>query len=127
MSKKTNIIIGIAVAMIIGAIIWLGLQDKSNPVKTEFDLDEMILFYGEGCPHCKDVEEYIAKNNIDQKVQYKKLEVWGNQKNAQIMKDIAKKCNLDSQKIGVPFLYADGECYIGGPDVEQVFKEKAGL
>ena len=30
-------------------------------------------------------------------------------------------------EIGVPFIYSEGECLIGTPEIEAFFKEKAGI
>jgi len=55
------------------------------------------------------------------------LEVWKDKENAKLMNDAAKICELNLEKIGVPFLFAEGKCYVGGPDVQNFFKEKARL
>ncbi len=36
---------------------------------------QIILFYGDGCPHCAIVEEYINENNIQDKVPFVQKEV----------------------------------------------------
>ncbi len=126
MEKKTLWIIAGIVVVLIGGIGWLAIQAPTEE-KVTVDENKIILFYGDGCPHCEDVEEYIAQNDIKNKVEFVELEVWNNADNSAIMKKMAQECELDTNKIGVPFLVADGECYIGGPDVQEFFGERAGL
>ena len=43
------------------------------------DVPDMILFYGDTCPHCKKVSEYIDNNNVRAKFKFQELEVFNNQ------------------------------------------------
>lgn len=126
---KIFVWVGILIILVIGGLIWLASQSKDVDTGNVTKLDEksIILFYGDGCPHCADVERYIDENNIAQKVFFEKLEVWNNEQNVQIMKEATKICKLDETKIGVPFLFAQSKCYIGTPDVKNFFKQRASL
>ncbi len=126
---KMFIWVGVLMIFVVAGLVWLASQSKNIDTNNLTRLDEKstILFYGDRCPHCADVEEYINENNIAQKVSFEKLEVWNNKQNAQVMEEAAKICNLDVEKIGVPFLFAQNECYIGTPDVKEFFKQKASL
>lgn len=87
----------------------------------------IVYYYGEECPHCKDVMEFLEENKIAEKVKFEKKEVWHDKKNAAEMNAKARLCELDPKEIGVPFLFAEGKCYIGTPEVEGYFKSAAGL
>ncbi len=86
-----------------------------------------VFYYGEECPHCHDVLEYLAENDIASKVDFEEKETWHDEKNNDELLARAKVCGYAPNQIGVPFLYADGECYIGTPDVVGYFREQAGL
>lgn len=87
-----------------------------------------IFFYGNTCPHCKDVEEWIKENKIEEKIKIVKKEVYDNRKNAEELIQAAKNCGLPTKSIGVPFLYTpEGECLIGTPDVISYLSSRAGL
>lgn len=86
--------------------------------------DKIVFYYGNTCPHCKEVEEWMKKEKIEEKIKIEKKEVYQNQANAQELTLVAQSCGLDPNTIGVPFLYTDGKCYIGTPEVERVLKEK---
>ena len=90
---------------------------------------DIVLFYGETCSHCKDVEEFISQNQIDQKIKISKLEVYNNKENATLMAQMVKdNCldKLDPQGLPVPFLIDSSEkkCYIGTPDITNYLAEK---
>lgn len=128
--ERENIVIISVIAVIILLLwgwqsgflakIFLGGQ---NPVTVP---EGIILFYGEGCPHCKNVDDFIAQNGIKDKVKFENLEVWYNKDNQAIIGQVAQKCGVDSKQVGVPFLY-DGisKCYVGDVDVINFFKNEA--
>jgi glutaredoxin len=132
MDKKivwTTVIISIVI-VILGYIL-VDSANKKNITKATSDLsvtlpakDKIVFYYGITCPHCKDVEEWMEKNKIEEKIKVEKKEVYENKKNSDELSLVAKSCNLDPTAIGVPFLWADGKCYIGTPDVERVLGDK---
>lgn len=85
-----------------------------------------ILFYGNGCPHCADVEEWIKENNVSEKVKFDQLEVWYNKDNAAKLIEKAEACGLSANSVGVPFLYdiENNKCLSGSDKVEEYFKSK---
>lgn len=88
----------------------------------------IVEFYGQGCPHCADVDAWVKTNNIDQKVKWTKLEVWYNKANQETLSQVAQKCGITGNSVGVPFLYdGNGKCYIGEIDVENFLKTQAGI
>jgi glutaredoxin len=86
--------------------------------------DQIILFYGDGCPHCAIVEDYINKNKIQEKIPLIQKEVYYNQNNAKDLKAKAKICGLPTDSIGVPFLWDGEKCLIGNQDIINFFKQK---
>jgi len=125
-----NIIAIITVVIILGGVAFgvyqTGLFEKSEPPAKG---DGIIYFYGDGCPHCKNVADFIAQNKIEEKVNFTKVEVWDNQENRKTFAEVAlSKCGYASNQIGVPFIY-DGanRCYMGDIDVIDFFKNAAGI
>lgn len=86
-----------------------------------------IYYYGAECPHCKEVLSYLDKNNIYSKVDFIKKEVWNDKNNGMELSEAARKCGMNPSSIGVPFVFDNGKCYMGGPDVKSFFAEKAGI
>lgn len=121
--KKTAIVLLGALIAIVGLVYW-GLQEEK--LLTD-DPAAIVYYYGEGCPHCKVINEFLVENDIASKVAFEKKEVWGNKANASEMSRRAKACDIKPEGMGVPFVYAAGQCFIGEPDVRKFFSEKANL
>ena len=103
-------------------------SSNSNTNIQQRDTD-IILFYGDTCPHCKIVEEYINKNNITRYIKFQNLEIYNNRNNAKIMLEKQDLCKdlSDDDKGGVPFLYSSEKCVVGDQPVIDFLKAKAGI
>ncbi len=115
--KKNNIILlavlGIAI-LIVGFLIFSKKGADNNG-----DISN-ILFYGDGCSHCANVEKYITDNNIEGKVEFVRKEVFNNQDNAKILVEKAKFCNIPTDNgVGVPFFWIveSKTCLVGETDI----------
>lgn len=78
---------------------------------------DMIIYWGEGCPHCENVKKYISDNNIDSKLKISWKEVYKDKNNQEEMVQTVKKCpEIDtSSGMGVPLGFAskDQKCFVG--------------
>jgi len=92
---------------------------KSNP-----NVTGILLFYGNNCLHCVNVDNFIKNNKVEDKVKFTKLEVFNNVKNSNILADKAQICGINPQQIGVPFLWDGKNCIIGDVDVIKFFQQK---
>lgn len=127
-NKNTYLII--AAAIVISGVIFLGGVQQSDPGSVEknpLPTDIITYYYGETCPHCIEVAKFLDENKIAEKVEFSKKEVWKNAGNSAEMQQRISECGLDEDEVGVPFLYARGECLIGVPDVTEFFKNEAGM
>ena len=70
------------------------------------------------------VEEYFLKNDIKNKIIFEEKEVYKNIDNAKLLSKKAEGCNIKENEIGVPFLWADGEYYMGDEDIIKFFNTK---
>jgi len=111
------IITGIA----IGLVIWIiFLPNKVSGIPKD-----SVLFVGEGCPHCKVVEDFIIANDIDKKIQFSTKEVWHKQENAILMTKVWNQCGLSTQNgMGVPLYWDGSQCYNGQDEIINFFKTK---
>lgn len=83
-----------------------------------------ILFYGETCPHCKIVEEYMLENGTREKMEFQELEVYNNKGNAALLNKTAKNCGFDTTGgVGVPFFYDGESCFMGDVDIISYFEK----
>lgn len=80
-------------------------------------------FYGEQCPHCKNVDEYFQANGIYDKYEITKLEVVGNPFNAKIFLEFGKAFGA-SDWGGVPAIVFGDKFLLGDtPIIENFVRE----
>ena len=137
------VILIIIVVVSAGAIFW-AVQSGifSGPAPLIPVPEGALLFFGQNCPHCKIVEDFIIANNIDQKVKFSRLEIPFNGKtspqlesNAKLLIQLAQGCKIDVSKgVSIPFLYDPsagsgqaGKCLVGQDDVINFFKNAADI
>lgn len=78
-----------------------------------------ILFYGDGCPHCANVETYMKEHIIT----LTQKEVYNNKSNATELGVYAAQCKIDKNNIGIPLLWTGKECFSGDTDIIEYLKK----
>jgi len=72
----------------------------------------MYLFYGEGCPHCKALEEYLDKFLKDKdNYEIQRFEVWHNEENVKKLSDVIEI--LKTKESGIPFFIVGNSVIVG--------------
>jgi hypothetical protein len=129
MNKKVIISILVAAAVLGGIFLIFNRNNSKNQQKVAGISDEsLIFFYGEGCPHCINVEKFLEENkNVEETVKFEKLEVWGNAANRNLLAEKAKKCGINTNSIGAPLFWTGSTCLVGDVDIIAFFKEKASI
>ena len=122
------VVAGAFLFVAICGIIYWGIRDTrestdTNPLSTT----ETVLYWGDGCPHCERIDKLLEEYRIAEKVSFEKREIWNNKANAREMERRAKACGMASGEIGVPFLFAEGQCFVGEPDVTKALFMRAGF
>jgi len=120
-----KILLGVGVLAVGGLIVWGALSsdapaagDAGNPNAP------VVYYYGDGCPHCEDVQAFFDEEGIVFGEDLAKKEVWSNRANREEMLSRAEECGLTPEDVGVPFLWAEGKCSVGEPDVVDYFEER---
>ena len=91
-------------------VLFLLLFVPFNIVKA--DTIKAYLFYGSGCPHCADEEEFFDNYLIDNdEVELVKYEVWGSAENRLLLSKVQDK--LNDHRSGVPFLVIGDNVILG--------------
>jgi len=130
MSKNLLSIIITVVLIAVGGLLIVSYTNGtltgffSSFVKPKVDLGGIILFYGDGCPHCKNVDDFLAQNKVEEKVKVTKLEVWNNRDNQKVLAQVIQKCGISTEQVGVPFLWDGKACTMGDQDIIKFFQEK---
>ncbi|MCX6791478.1 MAG: hypothetical protein NT149_00345 [Candidatus Gottesmanbacteria bacterium] len=126
--NKQTLITSALIIIIVGLLAFIAIGSKGKTTSSVHPQTAVpVFFYGNTCPHCAEVETWMKDNNVGEKVTITKKEVYDNQQNADEMILAAKSCGLPTDSIGVPFLYAEGKCFIGTPDVMNYLSAKAGI
>lgn len=92
--------------------------------KMEKETGGLILFVGDGCPHCAKVEEYLEQNKVKEKMKMEIKEVYKNKNNAELMAEKAQGCGFSLDNLGVPFLWNGSKCLVGDQPIINFFQEK---
>lgn len=125
MDKKIVSIVAIIILLIVGIVIWgMTSQNASAPIA---EVNGTVYYYGAECPHCKNINKFLEENKISEKVTFTKKEVWHDSGNAKEMMAVANQCGINKNDVGVPFIFDNGTCVTGEPDVKKFFSEKAGI
>lgn len=117
------------VSTFIAVIFFSACSEKTVEVTTNDS--EVILFFSNMCPHCKNVEDFVEANGVKEKVNFVQKEVGmlGEAKsNSNFMLEKQKACSVEKDYLGaVPFLWTkDGKCLMGDVDIINFFKAKIG-
>jgi glutaredoxin-related protein len=97
--------------------------EKETPKPTQATDNYYEYYYGETCPHCANVSEFLETWDKKDQFNIEKLEVYNNQENATSLGLRARECGYDTTQIGVPFVYTpDGQCIIGDTPIIEYFQ-----
>lgn len=117
-NKNIFIYVVIVILLAIGLSVWVYKSDQES---TSVD-ENLILFYGDTCPHCVKVEEFLeTQNGLAERLGLVRKEVYNDAKNQRLLTTKAKICGLDTSSIGVPFLWHNSVCLIGDVDIIDFF------
>ncbi|MGF3555291.1 MAG: hypothetical protein ACQXXF_08545 [Thermoplasmatota archaeon] len=69
MEKKLVATISVlsVIILVLGYIIFGSQSKKTTQIKIP-SKNEIVFYYGATCPHCKDVEEWMKKNKVEEKI-----------------------------------------------------------
>lgn len=120
--KKFPLIIGVVTLLIIVAGVFL-LSKNSSPASYPLP-QNLEYFWGNGCPHCANVEEFLSSWDKKDKVAIEKKEVWNNATNARELEARYEYCKTTNpSQMGVPLLFTPtGKCYSGDVDIINYLK-----
>ncbi len=99
-------------------------QEETNNADVQLLSDEEEIFYwGTTCPFCHDVMDWMEENQVYEKLNVVKKEIYDNKENADELTQKADECGLT--RIGVPLLYtSDGQCLIGPQDIIEYLENR---
>jgi len=126
MSKKLiTIFIILTIVTLLGIITMESrrVQIEDQNIENIINSKNPIYYYGITCPYCRELEKFIEENGIEEKITLVKKEVYENQTNSMELKNIAEYCKINSDGVGLPFIYANKKCYMGLDEIEKYFSD----
>ena len=106
--------------IIIGGVLLSSKQEKQEPLPLPSSYE---YFWGDGCPHCAVVEEFLNSWEKKDLVKIEKKEVWKNAANAKYLEQRAESCGYKPSEIAVPFLFTpEGKCLVGDKPIITFFE-----
>lgn len=124
MKKNTLIPALIFLVLVIITISFVNKDNKQEEINNQALKTDIILFYGSGCQYCGIVDEFLKEKEVEKVISFKSLEVYNNQANATLLKAKARACDLNTNSIGVPFLWDGKDCLIGDKAIISFFENK---
>lgn len=121
MKKFTITAVVLTFVIIIGGVF---LASKGANSNKSYPLPTVLIYYwGDGCPHCKIVADFMSSWDKKDTVKMDKKEVWNNASNAKEMQARYTYCGVPQSQMGVPLLFTpDGKCYSGDTPIIDYLK-----
>jgi glutaredoxin len=117
----------ILILLVVGAYIFFNSQKTTTQNFPDSEAD-LILFWGEGCPHCEVVKTHIKDNNLETKVKIAYKEVYYDKENQKLIENTVQKCpEIDSSRgVGVPLAFdtKNSKCLYGDIPIIDWLKAK---
>jgi len=113
------ILVPVLILAIVGLVyLYKPATNTGNKPETSADL---ILFWGDGCPHCEVVRKWLSDNNLSKSSLVDQREVYYNRTNQELLQQKASLCTeiTDKSQIGVPlgFVVKTGKCLQGSEPI----------
>ena len=86
-------------------------------------LEMLVLYYGEGCPHCRLVEDYLEEYGPGENISLEQKEVFHNQENLAELRKKALSAGVPEDFIGVPCLFDGDRCMVGDEEILDFFRQ----
>jgi len=120
--KKFPIVVGIvSIVIIVGGVMFFSKDNSTNSYTNPSTYE---FYWGEGCTHCANVEEFLTTWEKKDTVSIAKIEVFKDQANASKLLAAGNHCNLaQSEKGSVPLLVTpEGKCFLGDTPIIDFLK-----
>lgn len=96
------------------------LTQAENNVKK----DDIVFYFKDDCLGCENVKKYLEENDTRSKIGFEKKNVNKNKNDEEQMFEDAMYCNIDVDSFELPFLWANGKCYVGEGKITEFFERK---
>lgn len=98
----------------------------SNENLDSIAADKFVFFYGDTCPYCHDVIDWMEETGVESMLDITRKEVYNDPKNSEQMNLAVRSCGMTQS--GVPMMYTSNkECIVGSTPIIDHLSEVAGI
>ena len=99
-------------------------KNTEADIKSSKDKLNIYIFWGDGCPHCKHLAEFLGEKQteIGDKISLYTFEVWKNKNNLAFLKSFGKF--LGENPKGVPYIIIGNKTYSGFSETDEETKQE---
>ena len=99
-------------------------KNTEADIKPSKDKLNIYIFWGDGCPHCKHLAEFLGEkqSEIGDKISLYTFEVWKNKNNLAFLKSFGKF--LGENPKGVPYIIIGNKTYSGFSETDEETKQE---
>lgn len=96
-------------------------SDQTNQSQAVI-LPGKFYFYSATCPHCATVNDFIAQNNVKDRLYYIEAPIDNNPGNIELLQKVGQRCGVSQSELGVPLFWDGKRCYHGSEEVIGYFE-----
>ena len=99
-------------------------KNTEADIKSSKDKLNVYIFWGDGCPHCKHLAEFLGEkqSEIGDKISLYTFEVWKDKNNLAFLKSFGKF--LGENPKGVPYIIIGNKTYSGFSETDEETKQE---
>lgn len=99
-------------------------KNTEADIKSSKDKLNIYIFWGDGCPHCKHLAEFLGEkqSEIGDKISLYTFEVWKDKNNLSFLKSFGKF--LGENPKGVPYIIISNKTYSGFSETDEETKQE---
>ena len=99
-------------------------KNTEADIKSSKDKLNIYIFWGDGCPHCKHLAEFLGEkqSEIGDKISLYTFEVWKDKNNLAFLKSFGKF--LGESPKGVPYIIIGNKTYSGFSETDEETKQE---
>ena len=99
-------------------------KNTETDIKPSKDKLNIYIFWGDGCPHCKHLAEFLGEkqSEIGDKISLYTFEVWKDKNNLAFLKSFGKF--LGENPKGVPYIIIGNKTYSGFSETDEETKQE---
>lgn len=99
-------------------------EDSLAQVENNIQKEDIVFYFKDDCPSCKNVEKYWGENDLKNKISFEEKNISTSKIDEEQMFEDAMYCNIDVDSFELPFLWANEKCYVGEKAITEFFELK---